>query len=169
MQIKITMEVNMIKTRILSFFCILLATLLLACSCDFTPVTDSSVESSSEESTEKESDSKTEASNDTEETESTTSESTTSESTAPENTKVIYKVTVVDGEGNALAGAFVQLCVGDICKLPSATDAEGVATFEFDEAEYTVKVNLDGYTGEASYTFPEGSAELTITLTKDAE
>ena len=155
----------MIKTRILSFFCILLATLLLACSCDFTPVTDnSSAESSSEESTEKESDSKTEASNDTEET-----ESTTSESTAPENTKVIYKVTVVDGEGNALAGAFVQLCVGDICKLPSATDTEGVATFEFDEAEYTVKVNLDGYTGEASYTFPEGSAELTITLTKDAE
>lgn len=160
MQIKITMEVNMIKTRILSFFCILLATLLLACSCDFTPVTDnSSAESSSEESTEKESDSKTEESDDTEET----------ESTAPENTKVIYKVTVVDGEGNALAGAFVQLCVGDICKLPSATDTEGVATFEFDEAEYTVKVNLDGYTGEASYTFPEGSAELTITLTKDAE
>ncbi len=153
------MEVNMIKSRILTFFCMLLAVLLLACSCDFTPVTDNSGESSSEESSEKETSSETEASNDTEET----------DSTAPENTKVTYKVTVVDNEGNALAGVFVQLCVGDICKLPSPTDAEGVAIFEFDEAEYTVKATLEGYTGEEYYSFPEGSGELTITLTKDAE
>ena len=149
----------MVKTKIIVLLCMLLATMLLACSCDLGLVTESGSESSTLESTEKEIPSETEASNDTEET----------ESTVPENTKVIYKVTVVDDEGNPLAGAFVQLCVGDLCKLPSPTDEEGVATFEFDEAEYTVKVTLSGYTGEASYSFPEESSELTVTLTKDAE
>lgn len=81
---------------------------------------------------------------------------------------VTYTVTVVDGDGNPLAGAAVQLCVGDLCKLPQFTDASGVALFEdFDPADYTVKVTLSGYTGEDSYHFAEGATELTVTLTQN--
>ena len=92
---------------------------------------------------------------------------TPTEST-PSSTKVTYTVTVVDENGAPLSGATVQLCVGDQCMLPVATGANGIATFELDEAEYTVKVTLNGYTGEASYSFDQGSTELSVQLTKDA-
>ena len=84
----------------------------------------------------------------------------------PTPTKVTYTVTVVDQANAPLAGATVQLCVGEICKLPVATDANGVATLELDEADYTVKVTLEGYTGEASYSFAEGATTITVQLTK---
>ena len=81
---------------------------------------------------------------------------------------VTYTVTVVDGDGNPLAGAAVQFCVGDLCKLPQFTDENGVAIFEdFDPADYTVKVTLSGYAGEADYHFAAGETELSVTLTQD--
>ena len=91
------------------------------------------------------------------------------EETTPEDTRVTYKVTVTDENGAPLSGATVQLCVGDICRLPAPTGADGVATFTFDPDNYTVKVTLSGYTGEASYTFPADSTELTVQLTKVPE
>ena len=86
----------------------------------------------------------------------------------PEDTTVSYTVTVVDKNNAPLAGAVVQLCVGDLCRLPVLTDANGVATLNVDEDNYTVKVTLTGYTGEASYSFPAGSTALTVQLTKIA-
>ena len=81
--------------------------------------------------------------------------------------KVTYKITVVDTAGSPLAGANVQLCVGDICKLPVATGDDGVATFaNFDEANYTIKVTFDGNTYEVPYGFEEGSYELTVEFAK---
>ena len=64
----------------------------------------------------------------------TTTTSTTTSSTVngennpenpgtPEDTKPTYKITVVDQDGNPVEGAFVQLCNGDLCKMPVATDA----------------------------------------------
>ena len=84
---------------------------------------------------------------------------------------VTYTVTVVDQDGAPVVGVYIQMCVGDICKLPSPTDENGVAVFEgFDPAEYSVKINgATGYTVEAAYQFEAGSTELTITLTKTAE
>ena len=99
----------------------------------------------------------------------TTPEITTPEVTTPEDTRVTYTVTVVDENNAPLTGATVQLCVGDICRLPALTGANGVATFQFDADNYTVKVTLNGYNGETSYTFPAGSTELTVQLTKIPE
>lgn len=137
------------RSRIIRLLCILAVVLMVVCSCDI----NTNVETSSETT-----------STSTEESSESTTESSETETTAAKPSKVTYTVTVVDEEGNPLSGATVQLCVGDLCKLPSHTNAQGVATFEFDEAEYTVKVTLAGYTGESYYEFSEGSYELTVTL-----
>lgn len=101
----------------------------------------------------------------------TTTEST-AESTAdnkneqdPDDGKVTYTVTVVDEGGNPVAGAFVQLCL-EAC-VPGATDAQGKAVFNLEEADYKVSfVSMPtGYTcDETEFHFAEGSYELTITL-----
>ena len=96
-------------------------------------------------------------------------EGTNPEGTKPEDSTVTYKVTVVDENGAPLSGATVQLCVGDICRLPSVTNADGVATFNFDKADYTVKVTLAGYTGEAEYRFDANSTELKVQLTNNSD
>ena len=99
----------------------------------------------------------------------TTPEFTLPEETTPEETRITYTVTVVDENNAPLAGATVQMCVGDLCRLPALTGENGVASFFFDPDNYTVKVTLKGYTGEASYTFAAGSTELTVQLTKIPE
>ena len=96
-------------------------------------------------------------------------EFTTPEETTPEDTRVTYTVTVVDENNAPIAGATVQMCVGDLCRLPALTGADGVASFLFDPDNYTVKVTIKGYIYEASYTFAEGSTELTVQLTKIPE
>ena len=89
----------------------------------------------------------------------------------PDDNTVTYTVTVVDQDGAPVVGVYVQMCVGDLCKLPMPTNANGVVVFEdFDPADYSVKVNgAIGYTVEESYHFAADSTELTITLTKIAE
>ena len=85
-----------------------------------------------------------------------------SETLAPNTAN--YTVTVVDEFEQPLKGATVQLCVGDLCQLPVLTDDNGVAVKNAKIDEYTVKVSLTGYSGEAYYSFPAGSTELTVTL-----
>jgi len=148
--------------KIIVVLCIAISMLLIATACDNT-------------SGNKNDDTTTGANVSTAETtadansQTTVSENTTKETeTTAANTNVTYTVTVVDADGAPLAGATVQLCVGDLCRLPVATDANGVATIEAEAGEYAVKVTLVGYTGEAQYSFPEGSAELTVTLTANS-
>lgn len=77
---------------------------------------------------------------------------------------VTYKVTVREWPTDPVVGATVQLCVGDICRLPVVTDANGVATLQLERDNYTVKVHADGYEIEPYYNFEEGQNELVITL-----
>ena len=82
------------------------------------------------------------------------------------SSKTTYTVTLVDTNNQPIVGTNVQLCVGEICRLPVVTDANGVATFELDPDDYTVKIpNLEGYIIEPYYYFPSNSTELTIQLT----
>ena len=149
----------MSRSRIIQFFCILVVFAMIFCSCTLFTGTETSSETTSNP-TEESSESTSESSQ-----ASSEESSEATESSSAESTQITYTVTVVDEDGNALHGATVQLCVGDICKMPELTGEDGVATFNFDEAEYTVKVTLSGYTGEASYTFPAGSTSLTVVLT----
>lgn len=148
--------------RFIVVLCIAISVLLIATACDNTSGnTNDDTTTGADIST-------------AETTSDATSQTTVSENTTKEtettaaNTTVTYTVTVVDADGAPLAGATVQLCVGDLCRLPVATDANGVATIEAEAGEYAVKVTLAGYTGEAQYSFPEGSAELTVTLTANS-
>ncbi|MBO5867455.1 MAG: hypothetical protein J6Q54_00935 [Oscillospiraceae bacterium] len=97
-------------------------------------------------------------------TEATTEPAETTEPTLPEG-KAVYTVKVVDEGGNPVVGAMVQLCL-EAC-IPSITDAEGVATYTVDEANYKVSFVAmpEGYTSDVTeFYFDAGSYELTITL-----
>lgn len=90
-----------------------------------------------------------------------------SESEAPVG--VTYTVTVTDEGGNPVAGAMIQLCQGEMCLLPAATDAEGVVSFTVEEeAAYEAKflslpAGYDYATEEQVFPF-NGTTELTIVL-----
>ena len=98
----------------------------------------------------------TEATQETQATEAT-------EETEPEGT--VYKVTVVDEEGNPVSGVMVQICF-ETC-LPAMTNENGVAEYRVDEADYKVSFLMvpEGYAADQNeYHFDEGAYELTLTL-----
>ena len=96
-------------------------------------------------------------------------EEVTEAPTEAEPAGIVYAVTVVDEGGNPIVGTMVQICQGELCMMPSATNDSGVATFTvIEEGVYEAKLlNLPAgydYTTE-EHAFPFGSAfELTITL-----
>lgn len=93
---------------------------------------------------------------------------------APEDTtasvddgKVTYTVTVVDENGNPIAGAMVQLCL-EAC-LPAMTNESGIAEYRVEEADYkvsfvTIPAGYELSGGEDAFYFEDGSYEMTITL-----
>ncbi len=96
-------------------------------------------------------------------------EEVTEAPTEAEAAGIVYKVTVVDEGGNPVVGTMVQICQGELCMMPCATDESGVATFSVtDEGTYEAKLlalpaGFEYATEEQ--VFPFGSAyELTITL-----
>lgn len=94
----------------------------------------------------------------------TAAEETEAEETLAEG-MAVYTVTVVDADGNPIAGAMVQICQ-DTC-YPSVTNEDGVAQWTVAEAEYKVSFLSmpEGYTcEEEAFYFAEGSNEMTITL-----
>lgn len=82
---------------------------------------------------------------------------------------VVYTVKVQDEGGNPVTGAMIQICQGELCMMPAATDATGAAVFTVaEEAAYEAKfLSLPAgyeYTTEEQV-FPfNGGFELTITL-----
>ena len=141
--------------KLIAIVCILTSVLLIACSCKQEPQNNQESNTTSTQATDPE---------------STPTEPVTEPVTEPPFTGVIYKVTVVDENNAPLANAMIQLCNEGLCGMPGFTDANGVATFEYDEPDnYTVKVTLTGYTGEAEYSFPANSTELTVQLTAVAD
>lgn len=129
--------------RIIMIVCLALGIMLTACACNSTPKATDPTEKPTEAPTDAPTDKPTDK---------------------PDDTDLGYKVTVVDIAGDPLKGATVQLCIGELCQLPVATDENGVAIIDAAEDNYTVKVTLAGYVGEPYYSFPEGSKELTVTL-----
>ena len=104
-------------------------------------------------------------------TEAATPEQTTEAATEAPSTKVTYTVTVKDQDGNPVEGAAVQMCDDNGCKMPAATNAEGVVTFTYDPSNYhiTIVECPAGYTcdPEQAFYFEGESTELTVEITKD--
>lgn len=95
----------------------------------------------------------------------------TTQATQPTETtsdgKVDYKVSVVYPDGTPVVGAYVQICLDDLCYNPEATDENGVATFRLKEQDgYKTKlaVAVAGYVHADYIYFESGSTEITITL-----
>lgn len=86
-----------------------------------------------------------------------------SESENVDDGKIEYKVTVVDANGNPVAGQMVQVCKEANCFAPVVTDANGVAIFRLEEGnEYKAKLLT---ASDDSYVYFEaGKTELTLTM-----
>lgn len=107
----------------------------------------------------------TEAPNNT--TDSTNSTQSTSGTESTSDGKVDYLVTVVYPDGTPVEGAYVQICLEDLCYTPTETNADGIATFRLKEQEgYKTKLAMavEGYVWEDYIYFDEGAHEITITL-----
>ena len=84
--------------------------------------------------------------------------------------KLTYTVTVVDQNGDPVVGAYVQLCIGEMCNMPVATNGEGIAQIKAqpDDWEVTLANPIPaGYTFEGGKTPLDGETEITITVTKN--
>lgn len=137
---------------ILALVCLLLSVSLLFCACD----SDKKDETATTAATEQPTNAPTEA--------PTTGKE--EQPTQPSDGKVTYTVTVLDPDGKGVEGVLVQMCDDSGCKLPAATNAEGVITFKFKESNYHVTLsNLPaGLVAEAEYYFTNN--ELKIVLKK---
>ena len=86
-----------------------------------------------------------------------------------EPTGIVFTVKVVDEGSNPVVGTMVQICQGELCMMPSATDADGVATFSVtEEGSYEAKllslpVGYEYATEEQVFPFGSGY-EVTIVL-----
>ena len=103
-------------------------------------------------------------------TEAPTAAPTEEETEAP-STKITYTVIVKDQNGDVVVGAAVQMCDADTCKMPTATNEEGKAIFNYDPSNYyvTVQEAPEGYTcdPEQKFYFEGDATELTVTITKN--
>lgn len=81
--------------------------------------------------------------------------------------KVTYTVTVVDQNGNPVAGVSIQFCDDEACKLPVATNSDGVVTAKYPASNYhiTIAELPAGYTCEETEFYFEDGNELTVTVT----
>ena len=103
-----------------------------------------------------------------ESTEATTAQTTeqATEEVTTDDGKVTYTVKVVDANGAPVAGAAVQFCDDNGCRMPVATNAEGIVTLH--EAESNFHVTLasvpEGFAADTTEYYFDGAFELTITL-----
>lgn len=93
--------------------------------------------------------------------------STVTTTGSSQSSKLTYTVTVLDADGNPIAGVEVQICDGDRCLLPNVTGEDGTVSFKTTSGNFKAQIKdaPEGYTYEAEYPFPAGETSLTITLT----
>ncbi len=152
---------------LLSVLCVLLCTVVIFCACggDKNPA-DTNAETTGTE---------TPVVTDPDTNAETDPEATQPQETDPETVvdgKVTYTIIVVDADGNPVEGVDVQMCdVDGVCLMPVKTDANGVATFEKDEATYYVTIAAcpEGFVAdsETKHNFAEGTTEMTVTIAKE--
>ena len=85
--------------------------------------------------------------------------------------KVTYTVTVLDQNGNPVAGVKLQFCDDESCRLPVTTKEDGKTSQRYNEGNYHITLTAipDGYTAEQTEFYFDGATELTVTLTAAAQ
>jgi maltose-binding protein MalE len=103
-----------------------------------------------------------------ESTEATTEQTTeqVTEEVTTDDGKVTYTVKVVDANGAPVAGAAVQFCDDNGCRMPVATNAEGIVTLRDAESNFHVTLASvpEGFAADPTEYYFDGAFELTITL-----
>ena len=103
-----------------------------------------------------------------ESTEATTEQTTeqVTEEVTTDDGKVTYTVKVVDANGAPVAGAAVQFCDDNGCRMPVATNAEGIVTLHDAESNFHVTLASvpEGFAADTTEYYFDGAFELTITL-----
>jgi hypothetical protein len=103
-----------------------------------------------------------------ESTEATTEQTTeqATEEVTTDDGKVTYTVKVVDANGAPVAGAAVQFCDDNGCRMPVATNAEGIVTLRDAESNFHVTLASvpEGFAADTTEYYFDGAFELTITL-----
>ena len=149
---------NMKKlSGLIAFVCVLLSVLLLACAC-------TGEQAKEQETTE------TTGTNPVEKPTETPTETPTTENpdkpNPPDDGKVTYTVTVLGEDGKKLEGVSVQMCDDAGCKLPTATNAEGVVTFRYAPSNYHVTILSapEGYIvdSQAQYYFTDNALKILL-------
>lgn len=99
-------------------------------------------------------------------TEAATTEDVTTEEVTTDDGKVTYTVKVVDANGAPVAGAAVQFCDDNGCRMPVSTNAEGVVTLTDAESNFHVTLASvpEGFAADTTEYYFDGAFELTITL-----
>ena len=80
--------------------------------------------------------------------------------------KGVYRVIVTDSDGDFVPGVRVQFCSDSFCMM-GKTDADGLATFEVPEGNYTVHILKvpEGYEKNPDeFTLPATYSDLSIVL-----
>ena len=134
--------------------CVLCACVLSCVACDNGQGEEQSTETSTDAPLQS-----TEAS-----TEAPSAEQTTGAET--DDGKVTYTVKVVDANGAPVAGAAVQFCDDNGCRMPVPTNAEGIVTLTEAESNFHVTIASvpAGYAADTNEYYFDGAVELTITL-----
>lgn len=83
-----------------------------------------------------------------------------------ESGKVTYTVKVVDANGTPVKDVAVQFCDANGCRMPVATNAEGIVTLTDNESDFHVTlVSVPaGFAADTTEYYFDGEVELTITL-----
>ena len=150
---------NMKKfSGLIALICVLLSIMLLATACGEAKSNDSATTENTAASTEAPATGA-----------PTTEAPTTGENEGPSDPgdgKVTYKVTIIDEDGKPVEGVSVQMCDDAGCKLPSATNAEGVVEFRYAPSNYHVTL-LGGPAGyvidtTAYYVFTDNQLKILL-------
>ena len=98
-------------------------------------------------------------------TEAPTTEQVTEEVTTDDG-KVTYTVKVTDANGAPVAGVAVQFCDDNGCRMPVATNAEGIVTLTDAESNFHVTLAEvpEGFAADTTEYYFDGAFELTVTL-----
>lgn len=91
---------------------------------------------------------------------------TTTEEVTTDDGKVTYTVKVVDENGAPVKDAAIQFCDDGGCRMPVATNAEGIVTLTDVESNFHVTVASvpAGFAADSTEYYFDGEFELTITL-----
>lgn len=146
--------------KILVFLCLALCMILLVCSCGGNNDTDTNTDTNSDTSSDTEASTNTDTSTDTDDTVDTGINLNDGK----------YRVFVCNEDGEAIAEAFVQYCLDELCTF-GATDANGY--LEIPSGEYHIQRVDDQYGVYESMIYEAGSELhfegdnklITITLT----